>query len=255
MVLRLMKTIDVLGTPLAATTYDDLTTECRERASQPGVSTIDFTNTHVITLRRHDSGFHDLTSHFDLFVPDGMPLIWCMNRRGASLDDRVYGPTFMRRFLAGAPGTGRHFLVGGSEECGRRLRARFPRVNFVGGFHGNCSAEGILEGRADLAVINEINRLSPDFIWVGLGAPKQYRWIERNRSRLERGVVFSVGFAFDVNAGTKLDAPVWMQGAGLTWVFRAFSEPRRLLTRYLRYNSLFLFYLLKGSRNSRSVVR
>ena len=96
-------------------------------------------------------------------------------------------------------------------------------------------------------MLEEINRLSPDFIWVGLGTPKQQEWIHRHKPALRRGVLLAVGFAFDVNAGLKKDAPAWMQRAGLTWAFRAFSEPQRLLTRYLRYNSLFLYYLLKDA--------
>ncbi len=97
----------------------------------------------------------------------------------------------------------------------------------------------------------EINRLAPDFIWIGLGTPKQQAWIHRHKGSIARGVLFAVGFAFDVNAGMKRDAPAVLQRLGLTWVFRICSEPRRLLGRYLRYNSLFLFYLAKDALFSR----
>ena len=103
---------------------------------------------------------------------------------------------------------------------------------------------GYFKPEQDQEIVDEINQLSPDFIWVGLGTPKQQEWIHRNMPQIKRGVVFAVGFAFDVNAGTKKDAPLWMQKRGLTWVFRLLSEPLRLGPRYLRYNSLFLFYLL-----------
>jgi N-acetylglucosaminyldiphosphoundecaprenol N-acetyl-beta-D-mannosaminyltransferase len=92
--------------------------------------------------------------------------------------------------------------------------------------------------------VEEINRLSPDVIWVGLGTPKQQQWIHDNKSHLTRGVVLTVGFAFDVNAGTKLDAPMWMQRLGLTWLFRISQEPRRLLGRYLKYNTWFVWFCL-----------
>jgi N-acetylglucosaminyldiphosphoundecaprenol N-acetyl-beta-D-mannosaminyltransferase len=101
-----------------------------------------------------------------------------------------------------------------------------------------------MEGTADETVIEEINRLSPDFIWVGFGTPKQQAWVKRYKPRLRRGVILTVGFAFDVNAGMKPDAPPWMQRLGLTWIYRLASEPRRLASRYVRYNTLFLFYLL-----------
>jgi N-acetylglucosaminyldiphosphoundecaprenol N-acetyl-beta-D-mannosaminyltransferase len=177
-----------------------------------------------------------------------MPLIWCLRLAGARLRDRVYGPAFMRQFLAGVPPDFTHYLLGGSEACGAQLRNVFSKLNpgirFIGSFHGKCAADGRLEGAADEQVIEEINRLSPDFIWVGFGTPKQQAWLKRCKPRLLRGVVLTVGFAFDVNAGIKPDAPLWMQRLGLTWVYRLASEPRRLASRYLRYNSLFLFYLL-----------
>jgi len=118
-----------------------------------------------------------------------------------------------------------------------KLRETFsqlnPGVRFVGAsFHGKCLLDGRLEGAAEHEVIAEINRLSPDFIWVGFGTPKQQAWIKRNKSLIRRGVVLTVGFAFDVNAGMKPDAPAWMQRLGLTWVFRLWSEPRRLGPRY-----------------------
>ncbi len=87
-------------------------------------------------------------------------------------------------------------------------------------------------------------RVKPDFIWVGLGTPKQYHWIQRAHDRGIKSVFLAVGFAFDVIAGTKPDAPAWMQPLGLTWLFRLLSEPKRLGSRYLKYNTLFCWYLL-----------
>jgi N-acetylglucosaminyldiphosphoundecaprenol N-acetyl-beta-D-mannosaminyltransferase len=101
-----------------------------------------------------------------------------------------------------------------------------------------------LDPAEETAVIEEINRLSPDFLWVGFGTPKQQAWVRRYKARIQRGVILTVGFAFDVNAGMKPDQPLWMQRLGLGWLFRLCSEPGRLLGRYLKYNSLFLWYLL-----------
>lgn len=239
----------VLGTPLLVTDYAGLAAKSREWSRGERCVAVEFANTQIVVLRRHEPEFRAQTDAFDWFIPDGMPLIWCLNRAGAGLRDRVYGPTFMRKFLTTAPGTSTHYLLGGSVECGERLRKIFSEQNaglkFVGSFHGRCLPDGTLEGAAEQAVIDEINRLSPDFIWIGLGAPKQELWLKRHKSLLHRGVAFSVGFAFDVNAGMKPDAPLWMQRLGLTWVFRLWSEPRRLGPRYLRYNFLFLFYLFR----------
>jgi N-acetylglucosaminyldiphosphoundecaprenol N-acetyl-beta-D-mannosaminyltransferase len=240
-----MRTIDLLGTPLLATTYEELISHVHALARAGSTHAIDFTNAHIVTLRRQDAHFHEITSRFDHFVPDGMPLIWCLNARGAGLRDRVYGPTLMRRCLEASPAPWKHYLLGGSEECLARLRERFStHVQIVGAHHGYFLPN------EEAGIVAEINRLAPDFIWVGLGTPKQQEWIDRQKTAIARGVLFAVGFAFDVNAGIKPDAPSWMQGAGLTWLFRAGNEPGRLLSRYLRYNSLFLYYLLRDALTS-----
>ncbi len=114
-----------------------------------------------------------------------------------------------------------------------------PLLKIVGSHHGYFRTEEEDE------IVAEINHLSPDFIWIGLGTPKQQDWIHRRKGEIERGILLAVGFAFDVNAGSKKDAPDWMQRLGLTWLFRIIREPRRLLRRYLKYNTLFLYYLVR----------
>ncbi len=195
-----IRTFDLLGTPLLATTYDGLIMQAHALARRAGTFAIDLTNTHIVTLRRHDPHFREITSHFDHFVPDGMPLIWCLNARGAGLHDRVYGPTFMRRAVENSPAPWTHYLLGGSEECLTALRRRFGEAQIVGAHHGYFSPDDESE------ILAEINRLAPDFIWVGLGTPKQQDWIHRHKGAITRGVIFAVGFAFDVNAGLKPDA-------------------------------------------------
>lgn len=241
------KRVELLGTPLDVTSYGELAEDLMRAAAYPGTLTIEFANTHIITMRRHEPAFREVTNSFDRFVPDGMPLIWCMNRRGAGMADRVYGPAFFRYFFERDTQL-KHFLLGGSEETGALLRAAMqranPKIQIVGSYHGMCRADGEM---AHPEIIDEINRLSPDCIWLGLGAPKQQCWVHKYRSRIRRGVIMTVGFAFDVNAGTKKDAPLWMQRTGLTWMFRLCAEPRRLAARYVRYNTLFVWYLLRDA--------
>jgi len=251
-----MKTLKVLQTPLLVTDYEKLGASCLEWTRATGCTALDFANTQIVTMRRHEPAFRALTDAYDYFPPDGMPLIWCLNLAGAQLDDRVYGPIFMRRFLGQVPSNFTHYLLGGSADCGARLRRIFeqlnPGIKFVGAFHGFCHPNGLLENTSEQEVIAEINRLSPDFIWVGFGTPKQQAWIKQHKHLLHRGVILSVGFAFDVNAGLKPDAPAWMQRLGLTWVYRLASEPRRLGGRYLRYNLLFLWYLFADGLRGRA---
>ncbi len=251
-----MKRMHVLNAPLLVTDYDELSSLCVAWARAPRCRLVEFVNTQIVTMRRHDAAFRDLMSAYDDLLPDGMPLVWCLNRAGAGLRDRVYGPAFMRHFLETAPAGTTHYLLGGSAECGARLKEIFlkrnPNVRFVGAFHGRCGADGLLEGAAEREVVDEINRLSPDFIWVGFGTPKQQAWARQHKPRLQRGVVLTVGFAFDANAGLKPDAPAWMQRGGLTWLYRLVSEPRRLGPRYVKWNALFLYYLLRDGWRGRA---
>lgn len=237
--------ISILGTPLAVTDYDRLRDELFASSDSGSARTVDFSNTHIVTMRRHDPAFRRLTSVVDTFVPDGMPLIWCLNGRGAQLQDRVYGPTFTRRCLSASPPHIRHFFLGGSEECLRllveRMRALNPQLNVAGTHHGYFSADD------EASIVEAIKNCQADFIWVGMGTPRQQEWITRNRAHFPREVILAVGFAFDVNAGTKPDAPEAMQRLGLTWLYRLLSEPRRLFGRYLRWNTLFLFYLIRDA--------
>ena len=233
----------VLSTDLACTDYEALGAQLLTRCRQPGPYTVDFSNTHIVTMRRHDPTFAATTSSIDLFVPDGMPLIWCLNRQGAALRDRVYGPTFLRKFLATCPSSFSHYFLGGSPECGKKLRERLleknSQLNIVGSHHGYFTSE------EEPSIFNEIITSRPDFIWIGLGTPMQQELLQRLKPLLLSGILLAVGFAFDVNAGTKPDAPAWMQRAGLTWTYRLATEPRRLAGRYFYWNSLFLCYLLK----------
>jgi len=198
-----------------------------------------------VALRRRDPYFCEVTGQIDFFVPDGMPLIWRMNTLGAGLGERVYGPTFMRRCVESSPAPWTHYLLGGSAECVAALRQRLATLNPAATILGARS--GYFSPDEEAAIVAEINRLSPDFIWLGLGTPKQQEWIYRHKAAIQRGVIFAVGFAFDVNAGLKRDAPRWMQRGGLTWLFRSLFEPRRLLPRYARFNLLFLYYLAKDA--------
>jgi N-acetylglucosaminyldiphosphoundecaprenol N-acetyl-beta-D-mannosaminyltransferase len=239
--------LQVLGTKLLVTDYQELGDLCLQWTRESHPVALDFANTQIVTMRRHEGQFRELTAAYDFFPPDGMPLVWCLNKAGARLKDRVYGPTFMRKFLETIPAGYTHYLLGGSAEVGEKIRKIFtgrnPGVSFVGSYQGRCLPDGRLDPAEEARVLTELKTLSPDFIWVGFGTPKQQAWITRYKPLLTRGVLLTVGFAFDVNAGTKPDAPSFLQKLGLTWVFRLWSEPRRLGPRYLKYNFLFLWYL------------
>ena len=141
-----------------------------------------------------------------------------------------------------APGTGhRHFFFGGSEKVRDRLLERFQNHNVVGAYSPPFK-EPTPEDDAEHARI--INEASPDFLWVGLGAPKQEKWMARMRSLIKAPVMLGVGAAFDQLAGLKSVAPQWMQDRGLEWAYRLSQEPGRLGRRYFGTNPVFIVGLL-----------
>jgi N-acetylglucosaminyldiphosphoundecaprenol N-acetyl-beta-D-mannosaminyltransferase len=212
---------------------------------------VDFTNTHITVLRLTDPEFRRCTESVDHFVPDSMPLTWCVNLAAGEtvMPDRVYGPEFMNRCLRNSPPHIKHYFLGASEDCLADLIKETtnlnPQLNICGSHHGYFTQDEWP------CVIEEINASAPDVIWVGLGTPKQQEFTAWAKDKVRQGWLLNVGFAFDVNAGRKTDAPKWMQSMGLTWLYRLASEPKRLGPRYAKFNSLFLLYALEWFMTNR----
>ena len=136
----------------------------------------------------------------------------------------------------------RHFLYGGRNQgalvqLAHNLRVRHPGVRIVG---GHVPPWRPLTADEEDAIVAEIDRSGADIVWVGIGVPKQEKWMAAMRARLRAPVLVGVGAAFDFHAGLVPQAPAWMQSIGLEWVFRLAQEPRRLWRRYARYNPLFV---------------
>lgn len=239
-------TCPVLGIPLAVTDYAGAVARTQAWARVgTGVYAVAAANTHVVALARHDPAFRKVLDQFDLLLPDGMPLVWCMNKTGAGLKDRVYGPTFMLRCLEDAEGRCTHFLLGGSDELlstlQKKLQTRFPKIRIAGTY---SPPFGTWPEDETTRIIERIRDSRAGYVWVSLGCPKQERWIAQHKAHLPPGVYCGVGAAFAFHTGRVKQAPVWMQNAGLEWAFRLFTEPRRLWKRYVVYNSLFVFYFV-----------
>jgi N-acetylglucosaminyldiphosphoundecaprenol N-acetyl-beta-D-mannosaminyltransferase len=238
---------DILGSPVAMTDYVRAVALVKAwAAGRRRAFAAAAANTHVITLARRDAEFRRAMGRFDLILPDGMPLVWVMNRVArAGLDDRVYGPTFMLRCLEASENLG-HFLLGGSEELlavlQAKLRERFPTLNIAGAY---SPPFGQWPADEDDKICARIAESGAHFVWVGLGCPKQELWIARNKDRLPPAVYFAIGAAFAFHAGRVRQAPLWMQARGLEWLFRMVTEPRRLARRFLLFNTLFLYHLVR----------
>lgn len=244
-------TSPVLGVPLAVTDYARAVDQAKRwAAGRQRAYAVAAANTHVVTLARHERSFAQTMARFDLILPDGMPLIWAMNRKLASpMKDRVYGPTFMLRCLEATQSEEySHYFVGGTDDLlsalTTRLRARFPGLHIAGTYAPPFPPWPADEDRR---IISRLTEARANFVWIGLGCPRQERWIAAHLEQLPPAVYGGVGAAFAFHAGRVPQAPPWMQKAGLEWLFRLLAEPRRLWRRYFVYNSLFLYYLARDT--------
>ncbi len=196
---------------------------------------------------QRDSVYRNIINNADMVTPDGMPVVWLGKWRGQHTIGRTYGPDLMLAACSLSEQKGfRHYFYGGSEEtCNllvHRLQQQFPSLQIVGKYSPPVRD---MHGQETPEIVNQINKAKPDILWVGLGSPKQDYWMSYHRRQLEAPVIIGVGAAFDFLAGTKIQAPGWIQRSGLEWFFRLCCEPRRLWRRYLIGNFQFAYMLLK----------
>jgi N-acetylglucosaminyldiphosphoundecaprenol N-acetyl-beta-D-mannosaminyltransferase len=240
-------TFRVLGVQVHAVQIPEVVAqmECWIEKGSPGHFII-VANAHIISERMKDPSLRKVLENASLTVPDGMPLIWLARRRGFPLQRRVYGPDLMWTFLQETSKKGyRHYFYGSTDEVLQHLKARllsrFPSLSICGMYAPPFRP---LTEEEDRQVVQMINEAKPDVLWIGLGCPKQERWMDEHRDRLQVPVMVGVGQAFDIFAGVKRRAPAWMQDHGLEWLFRLRQEPRRLWRRYLIQGARFVYNVL-----------
>jgi len=200
------------------------------------------TPVHSVMDCQHSPALRHIQNASGLSTPDGMPLVWLSRLKGFRHVERVYGPDLMLALCERSAAKGyRHFFYGGAEgvpeQLASVLQKRFPGLQVAGTFSPPFRP---LTPEEDEQIVQIINKAAPDVVWVGLGSPKQEYWMAEHVGRLTAPVLIGVGAAFDFLTGRKPQAPRWMQRAGLEWLFRLLTEPRRLWRRYLINNPLFL---------------
>lgn len=199
------------------------------------------TGVHGVSEAQNDPEFRRILNRAFLNTPDGMPMVWLGRVAGHHEVGRVYGPDLMTLVMRESVARGwRHFFYGGANGTAGRLRAvlteRFLGLQVTGTYEPPFRP---LNDAEKAALTAQVAAAKPDMFWVGLSTPKQERFMAANLDRLDTTLMLGVGAAFDMLAGTKSQAPRWMQHSGLEWFYRLCQEPRRLGPRYLRNNPLF----------------
>jgi N-acetylglucosaminyldiphosphoundecaprenol N-acetyl-beta-D-mannosaminyltransferase len=235
--------VNVCGIPLALTDYERTLDWIDAKVARRAREYICVCNVHAVMASAEDADLRTALLGSSLNLPDGQPLVWAMSALGRRLDDRVYGPELMARSCARSAASGQRLYLYGGRNQGAlvqltlNLRQRYPGVRIVGGYsppHRPLTADERAE------VVHQINAARADVVWVGIGVPKQEKWMAQLRSELRAPVLIGVGAAFDFHAGLVPQAPPWMQELGLEWAYRLAHEPRRLWRRYTRYNPRFV---------------
>ncbi|MCW8856268.1 MAG: WecB/TagA/CpsF family glycosyltransferase [Kangiella sp.] len=206
-----------------------------------------FTNVHATVMARENKDFLAITNESFMSLPDGKPVYWVGKLKGYNGLEQIPGPDFLPKLLATktVPPL-RHYFYGGTQEVidnlVKKVKINYPAAEIVGAESPPFRKLSKDEVKESLQCMRDAK---PDFIWVGLGAPKQEIWMAKHWQELKPAILFGVGAAFDFHAGTIQRAPRWAQKLGLEWLHRLSQEPGRLWKRYFYTNSMFVLYLLR----------
>jgi N-acetylglucosaminyldiphosphoundecaprenol N-acetyl-beta-D-mannosaminyltransferase len=198
-----------------------------------------------------------ILNHAFINTPDGMPMSWVGHFQGLSQMDRVFGPDFLAAMCQLSVERGyRHFLYGGepgvAELLKGTLQRRFPGLRVVGTFTPPFRS---LNAAEEDDLLTQVQALKPHILWVGLGTPKQERFMAHYIDRLDVPLLVGIGAAFDYHTGRIRDSPYWIKRAGLQWVHRLLQDPKRLWKRYLRNNPTFIWNIALQALKLRQLSR
>lgn len=238
--------IEILKTKINITTMDEAVSWIDEHLAELSGKYVCISNVHTTVTAYQDEKYRAVQNGSALSLPDGKPLSIVQRHRGYENAGRVPGPDLMPEIFALSEKKGyRHYFYGSKQSTldalKERLLEKYPKLNIVGMYSPPFRA---LTEEEDQEAVERINAVKPDFIWVGLGAPKQEIWMAEHENRVH-GVMLGVGAGFDFHAGTIKRAPKWMQELCMEWLYRISQDPKRLLWRYLDTNFSFLWYLWK----------
>ncbi len=232
----------ILGVNIAAINMEWLLDYLGENISEISGDYITVANVHTTVTAYEDKEYCAVQNNALMAIPDGGPLTSIGHKRGLDQMGRTTGPSLMEEIFAISAEKGyRHYFYGSTEKTlgmlREKLEEKYPGMTIAGMFSPPFRA---LTEEEDADIIKMINEADADFVWIGLGAPKQERWMAAHQGKL-KGVMIGVGAGFDYLSGNIKRAPMWMQNHNLEWLYRLLQEPKRLFKRYLETNTKFIW--------------
>ena len=235
-------TCNIMGVNIAAINMEWLLDFTEKNIKELSGDYLCVSNVHTTVTSYDDPDYCAVQNGGIMAIPDGGPLSTVGRKRGFQNMERTTGPSYMGEILKLSAEKGyRHYFYGSTEETleklYQKLTASYPSIQIAGMYSPPFRPTTPEE---DAAVVKRINETKPDFVWVGLGAPKQEKWMAAHQGVVE-GFMVGVGAGFDYFAGNIERAPEWIQKCNLEWFYRLMQDPKRLFKRYLVTNTKFIW--------------
>ena len=241
---------NVLGVMFTPCMIDTAVILLKDNAKKLVGKYVCFSNVHTSVMAREDDQYRDILNGAAYVFADGKPVAEAIKKMSNVPSERVAGPDFMGRFFAATEDKSlSHFFYGSTdatlEGLKKNLSEKYPGLD-IKGFYSPPFKE--LSDKEDEEIIDMLNSSGADIIWVGLGAPRQEKWMAEHKDKIN-ALMLGVGAGFDFHGGTVKRAPGFMQRIGLEWLYRLFQDPGRLFSRYLKTNLKFaVYFFLRKNR-------
>ncbi|CAK8582487.1 WecB/TagA/CpsF family glycosyltransferase [Priestia megaterium] len=240
-------TCNILGVNIAAINMEWLVDYLNENIKSLAGDYICVSNVHTTVTSYEESDYCAIQNGSIMAIPDGGPLSTIGRKHGYKKMARTTGPSLMGEiFKISAEKGYRHYFYGSTEETIEKLFLKleeyYPGLEISGMYSPPFRP---MTDREDEAIVKVINETKPDFVWVGLGAPKQEKWMAAHQGRVN-GLMIGIGAGFDYYAGNISRAPKWMQKSNLEWFYRLMQDPKRLFKRYFYTNTKFIWLIIRG---------
>lgn len=238
----------ILGVNIAITNMQETVNLMIEHLEEIRGQFICLSNVHTTVMSEKDAEYRKIQNSAFLALPDGSPLALVQRLRGYRSAEQVAGPDLMPAIWKATEHTEySHYFYGSTPETiaalEKNLRSKYPDLKIAG---MEAPPFRPLTEEEDRQAVERINESGADFVWVGLGAPKQEKWMYEHQGRIH-AVMLGVGAGFDFHAGTVKRAPDWMRRHYLEWLYRLVQDPKRLWKRYVQTNGKFILLSIKDA--------